>query len=61
VCKGFVKAWNSILHQTRDWKHQRWNNLTQTWTAEIRISFALTAWDRWLTAQVIKQTELFSL
>lgn len=58
VCKGFVKAWYAILHQTRDWKHQRWNNLTQTWTAEIRISFALNAWDKWLSDTVIKQTAL---
>jgi len=58
VCKGFVKAWKCILRRTSDWKHPYWSRLHGCWCAHYQLQKALTAWDRWLLDQVIKQTQL---
>ena len=58
VCKGFVKQWKEILHQTRDWKNQTFNYDYYLWTAPVQISLALAKWDEWLMSQAIKQTTI---
>ena len=58
VCKGFVKEWKRILHQTSDWKHQRWSQLLQCWCAHHQMEKALDEWDRWLKNLVFKQIQL---
>jgi len=58
VCKGFVKAWRSILHRTSDWKNQ-YRNKYGVWSAHLDVKRALLEWDKWLMDQTIKQTTLF--